>query len=89
MFNESCINETHIETRIVRHQYRRADELEQFRKHLFYWRRIVHHGVGNAREQHNVRRNCMARVNERVESRYFLATHILHCTNFRNATIFC
>ena len=49
----------------------------------------MHHGVGNTRQKNDVRRNGMSRVNERVVSRYFLPTHILHCTNFRNAAILC
>jgi hypothetical protein len=59
--------EAPVERRVVRHQRRVAHETARLRHHLGRWRRIGHHGVGDAGELCDERRNAHPGVHQALE----------------------
>ena len=86
--HERSVDESNIESCIMRNQDRVANKIKQVIKHIFNRGRVSHHRVGNASQQNNKRRNRTLRIHQCRETLDLFAGAILHRTNFGDCFVF-
>ena len=77
-----------VESGVVRHQYRiLSAEFHELPECLFLLGRVLHHGIGNAGQLHDILRDFALRIDHDAEGIHHLHSPHFHCANFRQTVV--
>ena len=83
------MHKTVVKPHVVGHEHGTVQQFEQPAGYLFKGRCVFNHGVGDAGQALNKRRNPHARVNQRTPARYLDALFNAHGGDFGDAVVLC